>query len=131
MVISKVRVALILLHFDGILPIVCPTADDSQFSGLAVCAGSLEEANAIMDAGPAVEAACSPMRSIRCAASREHPAGLTTGAGNNDARTGVRPSSLLDIAGRGKGVSVTITDRMALWRRGRRVLLRCRGRRGA
>ena len=22
------------LHFDGILPIVCPTADDSQFSGL-------------------------------------------------------------------------------------------------
>ena len=30
------------LHFDGILPIVCPTADDSQFSGLAVFAGSLD-----------------------------------------------------------------------------------------
>jgi hypothetical protein len=57
------------LHFGGILPIVCPTADDSQFSGLAVFAGSLEEANAIMDADPAVEAACSPTRSIRCAAS--------------------------------------------------------------
>ena len=57
------------LHFDGILPIVCPTADDSQFSGLAVLAGSLEEANAITDADPAVQAACSPARSIRCAAS--------------------------------------------------------------
>ena len=30
------------LHFDGILPIVCPTADDSQFSGLAVFAGCLD-----------------------------------------------------------------------------------------
>ena len=30
------------LRFDGILPIVCPTADDSQFSGLAVFAGSLD-----------------------------------------------------------------------------------------
>ena len=55
------------LHFGGILPIVWPTADDSQFSGLAVFAGSLEEANAIMDADPAVDAACSPTRSIRCA----------------------------------------------------------------
>jgi hypothetical protein len=45
------------LHFAGILPIVCPAADDSQFSGLAVFAGSLEEANAIMDADPGVEAA--------------------------------------------------------------------------
>jgi hypothetical protein len=45
------------LHFDGILPTVRPTADDSQFSGLAVFAGSLEEANAIMDAAPAVQAA--------------------------------------------------------------------------
>ena len=40
------------LHFGGILPIRCPTADDSHFSGLAVFAGSLEEANAIMDAAP-------------------------------------------------------------------------------
>jgi len=55
------------LHFGGILPIVCPTADDSQFSGLAVFAGSLEEASAIMDADPAVQAACSLTRSIRCA----------------------------------------------------------------
>ncbi len=54
------------LHFGVILPIVCPTADDSQFSGLAVLAGSLEEASAIMDADPAVQAACSPTRSIRC-----------------------------------------------------------------
>ncbi len=30
------------LRFDGILPIVCLTADDSQFSGLAVFAGSLD-----------------------------------------------------------------------------------------
>ena len=30
------------LRFDGILPIVCPAADDSQFSGLAVFAGSLD-----------------------------------------------------------------------------------------
>ena len=52
------------LHSGGILPIGCPAADDSQFSGLAVFAGSLEEANAIMDAAPA---ACSPTRSIRCA----------------------------------------------------------------
>jgi hypothetical protein len=52
------------LHSGGILPIVCPAADDSQFSGLAVFAGSLEEASAIMDAAPA---ACSPTRSIRCA----------------------------------------------------------------
>jgi len=55
------------LHFGGILPIGCPTADDSQFRGLAVFAGSLEEANAIMDADPAVQAACSPRRSVRCA----------------------------------------------------------------
>ena len=40
------------LHFGGILPIVCPAADDSQVSGLAVFADSLEEANAIMDADP-------------------------------------------------------------------------------
>ena len=55
------------VHFGGTLPILYPTADDSQFSGLAVFAGSLEEANAIMDADPAVQAACSPTRSIRCA----------------------------------------------------------------
>ena len=52
------------LHFGAMLPIVCPTADDSQSSGLAVFAGSLEEANAIMDARPAVQAACSPRTPI-------------------------------------------------------------------
>jgi len=31
---------------------VCPTANDSQFSALAVFAGSLLEANAIIDADP-------------------------------------------------------------------------------
>jgi len=30
------------LQFDGILPIACRAADDSQFSGLAVFAGSLD-----------------------------------------------------------------------------------------
>ena len=45
------------LHFGGILPSLCPAAEDSQFSGLAVFAGSLEEADAIMDAGSAVQAA--------------------------------------------------------------------------
>ena len=46
------------------------------------------------------------------------------GAGNNGARNGVRPSSLLNIPGRGRCVSVTITDWMAAWRRERRVLQR-------
>ena len=44
------------------------------------------------------------------------------GAGNNGARNRVGPSSLLNITGRGQGVSVAITDRMAAWRRERRVL---------
>jgi len=43
------------------------------------------------------------------------------GAGNNDARKYARPSSLLNTC---KGVIVTITDRMAAWRRERRVLRR-------
>ncbi len=46
------------------------------------------------------------------------------GAGDNGARNSVRPSSLLNITGRGQGVSVAITDRMAAWRRERRVLRR-------
>ena len=46
------------------------------------------------------------------------------GAGNNGARKHVRPFSLLNIARREQGVSVAITDRMAAWRRERRVLRR-------
>ena len=40
------------LRFDGILPIVCPAADDSQFSGLAVFAGSLDPHLSGNRAGP-------------------------------------------------------------------------------
>ena len=43
---------------------------------------------------------------------------------NNGARKYVRPSSLLNIARREQGISVAITDRMAAWRRERRVLRR-------
>jgi hypothetical protein len=43
------------------------------------------------------------------------------GVGKNGARNRVRPSSLLNTC---KGVIVTITDRMAAWRRERRVLQR-------
>ena len=46
------------------------------------------------------------------------------GAGNNGARKHVRPFSLLNISWRKQGISVAITDRMAAWRRERRVLLR-------
>jgi len=53
------------LHFDGILPIACPTADDSQFNGLAVFAGSLEEANAIRG--------CRPRRPSRVLTHEIHP----------------------------------------------------------
>jgi hypothetical protein len=48
----------------------------------------------------------------------------TRGAGNNGAGKHVRPFSLLNIARRGQGISVAITDRMAAWRRERRVLRR-------
>ena len=44
-----------------------------------------------------------------------------TGAGKNGARNRLRPSSSLNTC---KGVIVTITDRMAAWRRERRVLQR-------
>jgi hypothetical protein len=49
---------------------------------------------------------------------------LARGAGNNGARKHVRPFSLLNIARREQGISVAITDRMAAWRRERRVLAR-------
>ena len=44
--------------------------------------------------------------------------------GNNGARNRVRPVQLAEHRRQGRGVSVTITDRMAAWRRERRVLLR-------
>jgi hypothetical protein len=53
------------LHFGGILPIVCPTADDSQFSGLAVFAGSLEEAKR--------DHRCRPRRRSRMPTYEIHP----------------------------------------------------------
>ena len=51
-------------------------------------------------------------------------AGRIRGAGNNGARKHVRPFSLLNIARREQGVSVAVPDRMAAWRRERRVLRR-------
>jgi hypothetical protein len=53
-----------------------------------------------------------------------YAASPTWGAGNNGARKHVRPFSLLNIARREQGISVAITDRMAAWRRERRVLAR-------
>jgi hypothetical protein len=44
------------MHLDGTLPIVCPTADTSDFSGLGIFNGSPDEITAIMDADPAVRA---------------------------------------------------------------------------
>ena len=44
------------LHLDGTLPIVCPTADTSDFCGLGVFDGTLDEVTAIMAADPAVQA---------------------------------------------------------------------------
>ena len=65
-----------------------------------------------------------PVVRVKSAPGQRNESGTIWGVGNNGARNGVRPSSLLNIAGRGKGVGVTITDRMAAWRRERRVLLR-------
>ncbi len=65
-----------------------------------------------------------PVVRVKSAPGQRNESGTIWGVGNNGARNGVRPSSLLNIAGRGKGVGVTITDRMAAWRRDRRVLLR-------
>ena len=44
------------MHLDGTLPIVCPTADASDSSGLGIFNGTPEEVTAIMDADPAVQA---------------------------------------------------------------------------
>lgn len=44
------------LHLDGTLPIVCPTADASDFSGLGVFDGTPDQVTSIMDADPAVQA---------------------------------------------------------------------------
>lgn len=44
------------LHLDGTLPIVCPTTDSSDFSGMGVFDASPDEVAAIMDADPAIRA---------------------------------------------------------------------------
>jgi hypothetical protein len=44
------------LYLDGTLPVVCPSADVSDFSGLSVFDGTPDEVTAIMDADPAVQA---------------------------------------------------------------------------
>ena len=53
------------LNFGGILPIGCPAADDSQFSGLAVFAGSLDphlSSNRAGTVSPAVPVQLRPLR---------------------------------------------------------------------
>ena len=44
------------LHLAGILPIVCPTTDRSDFSGVGIFNATTEEVTTIMDADPAVRA---------------------------------------------------------------------------
>ena len=44
------------MHLDGTLPIVCPTADVSDFSGLGIFDRTAAEITTIMDADPAVRA---------------------------------------------------------------------------
>lgn len=44
------------LHLDGTLPIVCPTTDSSDFSGLGIFDAGPDEVAAIMDADPAIRA---------------------------------------------------------------------------
>jgi hypothetical protein len=44
------------LHRDGILPIVCPTTDSSDFSGLGVFTAGVADVVPIMNADPAVTA---------------------------------------------------------------------------
>jgi len=46
----------ICLHLDGTLPIVCPTTDNSHFSGLGVFAANPDHVATIMDADPAIQA---------------------------------------------------------------------------
>lgn len=44
------------LWLDGTMPIVCPTADRSDFSGVGIFDAEPETVSAIMDADPAVQA---------------------------------------------------------------------------
>jgi hypothetical protein len=44
------------LHRDGILPIVCPTTDSSDFSGLGIFTADAADVARIMNADPAVTA---------------------------------------------------------------------------
>jgi len=44
------------LHRVGLLPIVCPISDDSELAGLGIFNATLDEADQIMSADPAVKA---------------------------------------------------------------------------
>jgi hypothetical protein len=44
------------LRADGVLAIVCPVTDDSQWSGIGIFNGSVDEVTAIMDGDPGVQA---------------------------------------------------------------------------
>jgi uncharacterized protein YciI len=44
------------LHLDSTLPVVCPTTDSSDFSGLGVFDADPDDVAAIMDADPAIQA---------------------------------------------------------------------------
>ena len=44
------------LRADGVLAIVCPVTDDSEWSGIGVFHASVDEVTAIMDSDPGVQA---------------------------------------------------------------------------
>jgi hypothetical protein len=44
------------LHRDGRLPVVCPSTDDTEFRGLGIFTGTVEEVTLIMDGDPAIQA---------------------------------------------------------------------------
>jgi hypothetical protein len=44
------------LRADGLLPVVCPVADESSVSGVGIFNGTLEEIRKIMDEDPGVKA---------------------------------------------------------------------------
>jgi hypothetical protein len=43
------------LHRDGLLPIVCPIVDESEFSGVGIFNASIDEVRRIMDEDPVVK----------------------------------------------------------------------------
>ncbi len=44
------------LHYQGVLPIVCPVADGTDVSGVGLFNAGVDEVRAIMDADPGVKA---------------------------------------------------------------------------